>query len=165
MSIKEKFKSTIGPQQYLFKNGKAAHFELGVYLTDVPEEISELKKEIKNGMPYIYQDPEDAIVDTTLQDKIRAAQADAVKRVIKEHEQGTVEDTTTDTGKKQLDTLKDPVTQGGSGEVANANAANVVASRPTSATLLNNLKAPATNVGVAGSSNVSDNAAGSGGGN
>jgi hypothetical protein len=87
MTIKRVFKNTMANTQYLFKNGKAAQFPGGRYLTDDPVEIAELDAEIRGGMPHLYADPEDFQVDTGLEDAINKAKADAVSKAIKDYEQ------------------------------------------------------------------------------
>lgn len=51
---KHEFQNTAGSVQYLFKNGKSAHFIGGLYYTDIPYEIAELNKEIEEGNPFIH---------------------------------------------------------------------------------------------------------------
>jgi hypothetical protein len=87
MTIKRVFKNTMANTQYLFKNGKAAQFPGGRYLTDDPVEIAELDAEIRGGMPHLYTDPDDFQIDTGLEDAINKAKADAVFKAIKDYEQ------------------------------------------------------------------------------
>ena len=49
------FLSTIQSVNYLFSNGKAASFQFGKYLTDNPDEATQLDTEIANGHPHIYR--------------------------------------------------------------------------------------------------------------
>lgn len=95
MAIKNVFKSTIPQNTFLFKNGKAAVFIHGRYETDDADEITQLNAEIRGGIPYIYIDPQDASIDSSLQDEIRQAQIQAMEAVYKkrrEAESGTIVD-------------------------------------------------------------------------
>lgn len=90
MTVKKIFKSTVDATQYIFANGKAAYFVGGRYVTDVPYEVAELTGEIqieghgKSLHPIFYIDTIDKEIDTTLQDKIKAAQAEALVKVMAE---------------------------------------------------------------------------------
>lgn len=72
MSILTRFNSYLGSSQYIFKDGKVAHFVKSLadkpaqYLTDVESEINELTTEIKNGHPHIFipQNVADQTVDS-----------------------------------------------------------------------------------------------------
>lgn len=86
MSIKRVYHNTMLNSQYLFKNGKAAHFTNGRFATDVASEISELDAEIVNGVPHIYINPTDSQEDTGLQDAIREAQVKATKEAVAAYE-------------------------------------------------------------------------------
>ena len=90
MSLKTVFLSSIQNMQYVFPNGKAAIFTNGQFITDVESEIAHLKDEIRNGIPHISQDPDASkqVIDTTLQDRIRDAQAAVTLQIMKEHEEG-----------------------------------------------------------------------------
>ena len=57
MSVQFKlFKSYVPSIQFVFKNGKLAHFRDGRYATKVESEIQELTEEINNGHPTFYID-------------------------------------------------------------------------------------------------------------
>ena len=86
MAIKRVYKNTLLDSQYLFRNGKSAHFVGGRYLTDVKEEIEELDNEIRNGIPHIYVDPEDTVVDTGKEDFVAQRQREATIAAIREYE-------------------------------------------------------------------------------
>lgn len=145
MSIKRKFKSTILNQQYLFKNGKSAHFVNGEFLTGNDLEIAELDSEIENGIPFLYIDENDKVVDTTLQDKIKEAQAEAALRVLKEHEKGEVVKTTSNVDtQSQLGGAaqgNQTSTAADTQSVTNVGSTPAII-RPSNATLLANLKSP-----------------------
>ena len=89
MSIQKVFKSRLTNSTYLFKNGKAAVFSEGRFLTGVPVEIQELMGEIgeigqfHSNHPSIYVDENEVELDTTLQDAIKEAQAAATLDVLK----------------------------------------------------------------------------------
>lgn len=55
-----KFKSRNGTLTFLFKNGKAANFIGGEYITEHKWEIDELQGEIATSHPFIYIDENDA---------------------------------------------------------------------------------------------------------
>lgn len=88
MSIKRVYKASIGSSQYLFANGKSAHFVDGRYETDIADEIQELDEQInKYRVPHIFIDPNDATRDTGLEDFLREKQKQATVAAIKEYEE------------------------------------------------------------------------------
>lgn len=88
MAIKRVYKSTLGASQYLFANGKSAHFVNGRFETDVPAEILELDEQInKFAIQHIYVDPADATRDTGKEDYIRERQKQATIEAMKEYEE------------------------------------------------------------------------------
>lgn len=54
------FKSHVPSIQFVFKNGKLAHFRDGRYATKVESEIQELTEEINNGHPTFFIDQNEA---------------------------------------------------------------------------------------------------------
>lgn len=72
MSVFALFKSRIASSNYLYKNGKAASFVNGRYMTDQPAEIDELMEEIKAGNPFIYIDENEKEVDSDVKDPLSA---------------------------------------------------------------------------------------------
>jgi hypothetical protein len=74
----ELFWSRISSMQYVFKDGKYAHFVDFKFYTNHPEHVAELKKEVGYGHPHIYQKAgaEKVLKDTDplagLKEKIRA---------------------------------------------------------------------------------------------
>lgn len=61
MSVQFKlFKSHVPSIQFVFKNGKLAHFRDGRYATKVESEIQELTEEINNGHPTFFIDQNEA---------------------------------------------------------------------------------------------------------
>lgn len=95
MAIKSVFKSRIESCQYVFQNGKSAVFSEGRFLTDVPQEIAELMGEVgeegntKSRHPFIWIDPDEKQLDTTVQDAIKDAQSQVAAAIVKAAEQGT----------------------------------------------------------------------------
>lgn len=88
MSIKRVYKASIGSSQYLFANGKSAHFVDGRYETDIADEIQELDEQINRyRVPHIFIDPNDATRDTGLEDFLREKQKQATVAAIKEYEE------------------------------------------------------------------------------
>jgi len=49
----KQFKCNISSCKYIFKSGKVAHFNCGIYNTAIAAEISELDEEISQGHPNI----------------------------------------------------------------------------------------------------------------
>jgi len=92
MTIKRVFKCRIPNSNFVLASGKNLPFTGGRYITDDPYEIRELMKEIgeegngKSKHPHLYVDEKESQIDTTLQDKINKAKAEAVAKVMKEHE-------------------------------------------------------------------------------
>jgi len=74
----ELFKSRVSSMQYVFKDGKYAHFVDFKFYTNHPEHVAELKKEIGIGHPHIYQTAgEEKIIKDTdpmagLKERLRA---------------------------------------------------------------------------------------------
>lgn len=66
------FKSTISSCKYFFKNGKAAVFRMGTYITEDAAEIAELDAEIKAGHPNIYVDKNEVFAAVDRDDPIAA---------------------------------------------------------------------------------------------
>lgn len=64
MAIMQVFKSSIASVKYIFKNGKEAHFINGKFLTDIEDEIKQLRDEITSGHPHIYVDAKETEIDT-----------------------------------------------------------------------------------------------------
>jgi hypothetical protein len=91
MSVKNVFKSRMPSMNYVFASGKYAHFIEGVYMTDIQSEILELNNEIKIGNPFLYIDENQETFDSTLQDEINKAMADAKLAVLKKSEAGKAE--------------------------------------------------------------------------
>lgn len=91
MAIKRVYKNTMLSSQYIFKNGKAAHFTNGRYSTDDAQEIFELDAEIKLGVPHIYIDPADSQEDSGLQDFVRQAQIAATIKAVADYEKAQKE--------------------------------------------------------------------------
>jgi hypothetical protein len=86
MAIKKVFKSLIPSVNYVTQRGRTCVFQEGRFLTDVPEEIAELTQTvIDKSNPHIYIDPNESEFDTTLQEKLIAAQKEAALRVLAEH--------------------------------------------------------------------------------
>lgn len=85
MALKKVFKSSFSELSYITKAGKRIRFSQNRYLTDDEAEVKELEGEIKSGNPYLYIDPSEKEIDTTLQDKIREAQKAAALSVLAEH--------------------------------------------------------------------------------
>lgn len=84
-SIKKVFKSHVPSVNYVTQKGRTCIFTEGRFLTDNLEEIEELTKMVSDkSNPYIYIDPDDSEVDTTVQDRIRAAQIEATTKVLEE---------------------------------------------------------------------------------
>jgi hypothetical protein len=77
------FKSSMGTLFYVLKNGKAAHFVGGKYLTDMEEEIKELESEIRNGHPHIYIDDKEKEIDVHA-DPLKGIKDLAVKEYLAE---------------------------------------------------------------------------------
>lgn len=86
MAIKRVYKNTLLNSQYLFANGKSAHFVAGRYETSDPNEIAELDREINNGVPHLYIDPEDSTRDTGKEDFVRERQKQATIDALREYE-------------------------------------------------------------------------------
>ena len=85
MAIKKVYKSTLKGGNYITRRGKTLIFVEGKYITDREEEVQELEQEIKSGHPYLYIDPAEAEIDTTLQEKLEAAKRAVVDKVLAEH--------------------------------------------------------------------------------
>lgn len=74
MAIKKVFKSYIPSINYVTQRGRTCIFQEGKYLTEVPEEIAELTDVCNSkSNPHIYIDPNEQEIDTTVQERIRAA--------------------------------------------------------------------------------------------
>lgn len=85
MSIKRVFKSWIPSVNYVTQRGRTCSFIEGRFLTDHLEEIAELTQMVNDkSNPHIYIDPNEQEIDTTLQDRIRAAQVEATQRILAE---------------------------------------------------------------------------------
>jgi hypothetical protein len=79
VAVKKVFKSYIPSNNYITQKGDVCQFINGVFTTDDPRVIAELEWEInKSRNPHFYIDPNEKEIDTTLQDRLRAAQAKAV---------------------------------------------------------------------------------------
>ena len=86
MAIKKVFKAHIPSVNYVTQRGRTCVFQEGKFLTDVPEEIAELEQVVRDkSNPHIYIDPDESEHDTTLQEKLIAAQKEAALRVLEEH--------------------------------------------------------------------------------
>lgn len=86
MSIKKVFKSYVPSLNYVTQKGRTCIFTEGRFLTDHPEEIAEITDMVNHkSNPHIYIDPDEQEIDTTLQERIKAAQAEAALRVLEEH--------------------------------------------------------------------------------
>lgn len=86
MTIKRVYKNTLLDSQYLFRNGKSAHFQAGRYETNDELEIAELDAEIKAGIPHIYIDKNDSVRDTGMEDFVREKQKQATIDAIRDYE-------------------------------------------------------------------------------
>jgi hypothetical protein len=86
-SIKSVFMCRMPSMNYVFANGKYAHFIESRYLTDIESEIAELNKEILIGNPFFYIDENQKTFDSSLQDKLNTAVAEAKLKVLKEEEE------------------------------------------------------------------------------
>lgn len=87
MPILKVFKSTMPSLNFVTRKGTNLAFRAGRYHTERASEIAELEEEIKSGHPHIFIDPNETEIDTTLQDEIAKAKAEAEARVLKEHEE------------------------------------------------------------------------------
>lgn len=85
MSIKKIFKSSIPHLVYVTKKGKNLYFQNFKHVTDNRHDIAELEDEIKSQHPHFYIDPNEAEIDTTLQDEIAEATKAAALAVIEKH--------------------------------------------------------------------------------
>lgn len=85
MTIKTVFTNSLKDCNYVFLNGKVAHFINGVYLTDIESEIKELENEIKAFHPHIGQDSDISkrTVDTTNIDPLAGIKAAAIEEYLK----------------------------------------------------------------------------------
>lgn len=87
MSLLSIFKSTIPSINYIFKSGKVATFRrrgddpAGQYLTNDPDEVAELGKEVKTNHPHIYIDVNDHSVEENLADPQVAKEAAMYDRI------------------------------------------------------------------------------------
>lgn len=84
MAIKKVYKSGQANMTFITRSGKSIVFFDHRHITDDEKDIGELDEEIKSRNPYIYVDPEEKEIDTTLQDKIKAAQLEATRKVLAE---------------------------------------------------------------------------------
>ena len=116
MAIKKVFKNRLGDSVYMFRNGKSAHFIDGRFITDFEWEISELDQECKSGHPHLFIDETDFEIDTSLQDEIKAAQAEATKTVLANREANKAKSDVTistvglmELGKSTDPTLRKPI--------------------------------------------------------
>jgi hypothetical protein len=88
MAIKHVFKSYVPYINYVTERGRTCVFREGRYETDHPEEVAELSKQIRDGsIPHLFIDATEEKVDTTLQDRIRAAQQAATLAILEEEAQ------------------------------------------------------------------------------
>lgn len=69
------FKSTFPSINYIFKNGKAAIFQQGVFRTDVEWEIKELEAEVAASHPHIFIDENEREIDSEMVDPMNALRA------------------------------------------------------------------------------------------
>lgn len=94
-NLKRIFKSSLNNVVYLFANGKSANFIGSRYITDSRSEIAEFMQEIveegfgKSIHPFIYVDSDEKEIDTSLQDRIKEAQAKVAIEMLKEANQKT----------------------------------------------------------------------------
>lgn len=85
MSIKKLFKSHFPSVNYVTVKGRTCSFIEGRFLTDHPDEISELEQVVNSkSNPHIYIDENEKEVDTGLQERIAAAQRAATLQVLEE---------------------------------------------------------------------------------
>lgn len=78
------FKNTLNNCTYIFKNGKAAAFLNGEYLTNNEKEIRELMEEVQEGHPHIYVDKENCVRDIKFVDPMEAIRAQVRAELVAE---------------------------------------------------------------------------------
>lgn len=89
MSTLRVFKSTIPSINYIFKNGKPAIFQVGVFRTDIEWEIKELEAEIAAGHPHIYIDEKEREIDSEMVDPMNALRAKIIAEFLEQQKKAT----------------------------------------------------------------------------
>lgn len=78
------FKSTLPYVNYVFTDGKVAHFMGGTYLTSSQKEIDELNKEIADGHPVISVDSAQITVESDMLDPVKALKTKLREEILAE---------------------------------------------------------------------------------
>lgn len=79
MSQYVKFKTQVSSSKYIFRNGKIGNFVQGIYVTNLPKEIEELREEIAAGNTYFSEIGEVSAVEA---DPVSRLKEDAIKEFI-----------------------------------------------------------------------------------
>jgi hypothetical protein len=84
------FKSTKPMNTFIFPNGRYARFVNGRFLTNVVDEIEQLKEEIEvHHNPFFYLDPEEEFADPKLEDPMEALRAKIIKEYLEKEAAAT----------------------------------------------------------------------------
>ena len=131
MTMLRVFKSTIPSINYIFKNGKPAIFQHGVFRTNVEWEIKELEQEIAAGHPHIYIDDKEREIDSEMVDPMNALRSRIIEEFLASQKRAL--DPTNDMGTSD----QSPVKPANSADVAAAAAGGDGNQSPITARLMN----------------------------
>lgn len=85
MAVKKLYKCYMPSMNYITAKGRTCSFIEGRFLTDHPDEIKEIDQMVSDkSNPHIYIDENETEVDTTLQEKIKAAQREVTLQILAE---------------------------------------------------------------------------------
>jgi len=88
MAIMNAYYCTLGSCTYVFKDGTAAFFNEGRYLTSLEKEIEELEAEIAAKHPHFYVNKDALTVDTDAVDPIEEEVQKRVVEIMKQRDMG-----------------------------------------------------------------------------